>query len=35
MANILTKEFLQETIDTIKKIYMEDNISWICGYSGG
>lgn len=35
MANILTKEFLQETIETIKHVYMEDNIPWICGYSGG
>lgn len=35
MANILTKEFLQETIETIKQVYMEDNIPWICGYSGG
>lgn len=35
MANILTKDFLQETIETIKQVYMEDNIPWICGYSGG
>lgn len=35
MATILTKEILQETINTIQQVYMEDNIPWICGYSGG
>lgn len=35
MSNILTKKLLQDTLDTIKQVYMEDNIPWICGYSGG
>ena len=35
MATILTKKLLQETIETIQQVYMEDNIPWICGYSGG
>lgn len=35
MTDILTKEELQETLDVIKKIYISDNIPWICGYSGG
>ena len=35
MANILTKELLKETIETIQQVYKEDNIPWICGYSGG
>lgn len=35
MATILTKEILQETIKTIQEVYLEDNIPWICGYSGG
>jgi len=35
MATILTKDLLQETIEIIQQIYMEDNIPWICGYSGG
>ncbi len=35
MADILTKEELQATLDIIKKIYASDNIPWICGYSGG
>ena len=35
MATALTKELLQETVETIKELYQEDNIPWICGYSGG
>lgn len=35
MATVLTKELLQETIETIQQVYLEDNIPWICGYSGG
>lgn len=35
MATILTKALLRETIDTIQQVYKEDNIPWICGYSGG
>ena len=35
MATILTKDLLKETIEIIQQIYMEDNIPWICGYSGG
>lgn len=35
MASILTKDILQNTLDTIKQVYVEDNIPWICGYSGG
>jgi DNA sulfur modification protein DndC len=35
MATVLTKELLQETLETIQEVYMEDNIPWICGYSGG
>lgn len=35
MATVLTKKILQETIDTIIQLYLEDNIPWICGYSGG
>ena len=35
MATVLTKELLQETLETIQEVYMEDSIPWICGYSGG
>lgn len=35
MASILTKDLLNETIETIQQLYKEDNIPWICGYSGG
>lgn len=35
MATILTKDMLSETINVIQQLYMEDNIPWICGYSGG
>lgn len=35
MATVLTKDLLKETIETIQQLYKEDNIPWICGYSGG
>lgn len=35
MATVLTKALLKETIETIQQLYKEDNIPWICGYSGG
>ena len=35
MATILTKDLLKTTVETIQQVYMEDNIPWICGYSGG
>lgn len=35
MANILTKEDLQQTIEIVQQLYLSDNIPWICGYSGG
>ncbi|MDK2905908.1 MAG: sulfur modification protein DndC [Eubacteriaceae bacterium] len=35
MANVLTKEDVQEVIRTIQNLYLEDKIPWICGYSGG
>ena len=31
----LTKEDIREVIETIKELYLEDMIPWICGYSGG
>lgn len=31
----LTKADIQEVIETIKGLYLEDMIPWICGYSGG
>lgn len=34
MSN-LTKENIRRVIDTIKGLYQEDMIPWICGYSGG
>ena len=34
MSN-LTKETIRQVIDTIKGLYLEDRIPWICGYSGG
>lgn len=34
MAN-LTRDDIREVIETIKGLYMEDMIPWICGYSGG
>ena len=34
MAN-LTKEDIRSVIETIKELYLEDMIPWICGYSCG
>lgn len=34
MAN-LTKNDIRNVIETIKGLYLEDMIPWICGYSGG
>lgn len=34
MSN-LTKESIRQVIETIKGLYLEDKIPWICGYSGG
>lgn len=34
MAN-LTKDDIRSVIETIKELYLEDRIPWICGYSGG
>ena len=34
MSN-LTKEIIRQVIETIKGLYLEDKIPWICGYSGG
>lgn len=34
MAN-LTRNDIREVIETIKGLYLEDMIPWICGYSGG
>lgn len=31
----LTKADIQEVLETIKQLYQEDRIPWICGYSGG
>lgn len=31
----LTKEDIRSVIETIKELYLEDMIPWICGYSGG
>lgn len=35
MAAALSKQEIQEVIETIQQIYLEDKIPWICGYSGG
>ena len=35
MANSLSKDNIREVIETIKGLYLEDMIPWICGYSGG
>ena len=35
MATVLSKDILNETIKIIQEVYLEDNIPWICGYSGG
>lgn len=32
---ILTKEDIRDAVETIKGLYLEDMIPWICGYSGG
>jgi len=32
---ILSKEDINEVIETIKELYLADMIPWICGYSGG
>lgn len=34
MSN-LTKDDIRSVIETIKELYLEDMIPWICGYSGG
>ena len=31
----LTKEDIRSVIETIKGLYLEDMVPWICGYSGG
>ena len=31
----LTKDDIRNVIETIKGLYLEDMIPWICGYSGG
>lgn len=31
----LSKDDIRSVIDTIKELYLEDMIPWICGYSGG
>lgn len=35
MSDMLTKQDVFNVIETIKQLYLEDNIPWICGYSGG
>lgn len=35
MADILTRDYLQQIIELVQQIYLSDNIPWICGYSGG
>ena len=35
MAEILSKQDVQDVIEVIKQLYLEDRIPWICGYSGG
>lgn len=35
MADILSKQDVQEVLEVIKQLYLEDRIPWICGYSGG
>lgn len=35
MANILSKQDVQDVLEVIKQLYLEDRIPWICGYSGG
>lgn len=31
----LTRDDIREVIETIKELYLEDMVPWICGYSGG
>ena len=31
----LSKQDIRDVIETIKGLYLEDIIPWICGYSGG
>ena len=31
----MTKEIIRQVIETMKGLYLEDKIPWICGYSGG
>ena len=35
MADVLSKQDVQDVLDVIKQLYLEDRIPWICGYSGG
>ena len=35
MADILSKQDVQDVLEVIKQLYLEDRIPWICGYSGG
>lgn len=35
MADILSKQDIQDVLEVIKQLYLEDRIPWICGYSGG
>lgn len=34
MAN-LSRDDIRKVIETIKGLYLEDMVPWICGYSGG
>lgn len=35
MADVLSKQDVQDVLEVIKQLYLEDRIPWICGYSGG
>lgn len=35
MADVLSKQDIQDVLKVIKQLYLEDRIPWICGYSGG
>lgn len=35
MAELLSKQNVQDVLEVIKQLYLEDRIPWICGYSGG
>lgn len=35
MADVLSRQDIQDVIEVIKQLYLEDRIPWICGYSGG